>query len=139
MSRATCVTARPGKRPGQFIVELPPAWELRLRRVLRARLTAEVASIHGASLSKTERQQRLRARAQQMRTLICQFLGELVMADIVGREVALSTRTYYGPRRGNLREEVEAVLREMLPEVNGGGNGGPIRVVSAPQQRPRWR
>lgn len=138
MSRTSYVTARPGKKSGEFVLELPPAWELRLRRVLRAHLPAEVASIHAAGLSKAERQQRLQARAQHMRALICQFLGELVMADIVGREVALGTRTYYGKRRGNLREEVEAVLREMLLS-NGSSHDSTSAQHAAPPQRPRVR
>jgi len=36
-----------------------------------------------------------------------------VTAEIVGKEVAFSTRSRYGSRHGSLREHVEAILRDV--------------------------
>jgi hypothetical protein len=47
-----------------------------------------------------------------MRTLICKFISDLITADIVGKEIALSTRNRYGRRVGSLREHVAAIMRE---------------------------
>ena len=38
---------------------------------------------------------------------------DLDLPDIVGKEVALSTRNRYGTRLGSLREHVQAILREV--------------------------
>ncbi len=68
-----------------------------------------------------------------MRSLICQVLAELVMADIVGREVALQSRSFFGSRRGNLREEVESILRGLAE--TGGKSGSPIHSTVPPKPR----
>ncbi|GIW43171.1 MAG: hypothetical protein KatS3mg077_0453 [Candidatus Binatia bacterium] len=114
MGRDSSIRSRPGKKPGEFILELPPAWELRLRRILREQLGEALPDPHEPGISRPEREARRQARRRQMQLGICRFLAELVTADIIGREVALATRSYYGVRRGTLREEVESVLRELL-------------------------
>jgi len=47
-----------------------------------------------------------------MQRLICQFMADLLTADIVGKEIALTTRNRYGRRAGSLREHVQAILNE---------------------------
>jgi len=44
--------------------------------------------------------------------MIGQFMSDLITADIVGKEVALSTRNRYGSRTGSLREHVQAIIRD---------------------------
>lgn len=134
MNRRSQITVRPGKKPGEFVLEIPAAWELRLRRVLRTQLPPELAIIHGQHLSKTERAARVRARAQAMRSLVCQVLAELVMAEIVGREVAFQTRSFFGSRRGNLREEVQGILRELSRTLDAPGSPKPL--PSSSRERP---
>ncbi len=48
-----------------------------------------------------------------MQTAVCQYLAEVISADIVGKEVALATRNRFGTRRGSLREHVAAILKEV--------------------------
>ena len=48
-----------------------------------------------------------------MQATIRQFVSDLITADIVGKEVALSTRTRLGIRTGSLREHVQKILREV--------------------------
>src|SRR3972149_5493838 len=43
-------------------------------------------------------------RQQKMRAATCRFVSDLITADIVGKEVAFSTRNRYGHRTGSLRE-----------------------------------
>jgi len=109
------IRTRPGKKSGEFVLELPPAWELRLRRVLHEQLRDQLPDPNEPGISQAERELRRLARRRQVQVLACQFLSELVMADIVGREVALATRSYYGRRKGSLREQVQEVLREFTP------------------------
>ena len=45
-------------------------------------------------------------RQRRMREAMCQFVSELITADIVGKEIALTTRNRYGRRTGSLREHV---------------------------------
>jgi hypothetical protein len=59
-----------------------------------------------------ERAARLQLRQRRMRDALCQFVSDLIAADIVGKEVALSTRSRYGLRSGSLREHVAAILHE---------------------------
>jgi hypothetical protein len=49
-----------------------------------------------------------------MRRAICQFVSDVVTADIVGKEVALATRSRFGTRRASLREQVQALIREVV-------------------------
>ena len=111
MSRPQPIKVRPGQRSGEWQVTLPPGWELRLRRVL-SQVSDSLPPVHEPGLTAAQRESRRKARRQMMQRLICQFMADLLTADIVGKEVALSTRNRYGRRSGSLREHVQAILSE---------------------------
>jgi hypothetical protein len=111
MSRAQPIKTRSGKRPGELVVSLPPGWELRLRRVLRELLGETLPDPRADGLTPQQRAARLEQRQRRMREAMCQFVSELITADIVGREIALSSRNRFGRRTGSLREHVAAILR----------------------------
>ena len=113
MARAHPITTKPGKRPGEFVVALPPGWELRLRRVLKQILVDPLPDPRARGLSPVEQEARARLRRRRMQAALCQFITDLLTADIVGKEVALATRNRYGSRTGSLREHVQAILREV--------------------------
>ena len=113
MARPQPIVTRPGRRAGEFTVVLPPGWELRLRRVLKEILKDTLPDPRERGLTQGERTARTQARRRRMQAAICQFISDLVYADIVGKEVALSTRNRYGIRQGSLREHVQAILREV--------------------------
>src|SRR5438067_1049338 len=100
MARPQPITARPGRKSGEFTVVLPPGWELRLRRVLKEILKDTLPDPRQRGLTSGERVARTHARRRRMQTAMCQFISDLVCADIVGKEVALSTRNRYGTRLG---------------------------------------
>ena len=110
------ITTKPGRKPGELTLQLPPAWDFRLRRVMLSLLDDALPDVHTPGLSDRQREARRRARARQMQQAIARFVSEVVTAEIVGKEIALGTRTRYGTRRGSLREHVQAILRE----VSGG-------------------
>lgn len=112
MARSQPIRTRPGKRSGEFVVTVPPGWELRLRRVLRELLAEQLPDPREHGLTEFQRQARARLRRQRMREAMCRFVSDLITADIVGKEVALSTRNRFGRRTGSLREHVQAILRE---------------------------
>lgn len=112
MNRAETIRTRPGKRNGELIVTLPPGWELRLRRVLKEIMPEPLPDPHERGLTPPQREARLRLRQQRMRDVMCRFLSDLITADIVGKEVALATRSRHGRRIGSLREHVAAILKE---------------------------
>jgi hypothetical protein len=112
MSRAESIKTRPGKRNGELVVTLPPGWELRLRRVLKEILPERLPDPHERGLTPGQRETRLRLRQQRMRQVMCRFLSDLLTADIVGKEVALATRSRHGRRIGSLREHVAAILKD---------------------------
>jgi len=114
MARSQPIRARPGRKSGELIVSLPPGWELRLRRVLKELMADSLPDPRERGLTPYQRQARVQMRRARMREAMCRFLSDLITADIVGREVALSTRGYFGTRRGSLREQVQAILREGL-------------------------
>ena len=114
MARSQPVQAKPGKHAGEFVVTLPPGWELRLRRILKTLAAEAIPDPREPGLSESQREARVRARRQQMQSEVCRYIADVLSADIVGKEVALSTRNRYGVRRGSLREHVQAVLRETL-------------------------
>lgn len=116
MARPQPITTKPGQKPGEFIVALPPGWELRLRRVLKTILAETLPDPHDKGLSPSEREARTRVRRRRFQTLMCQFVSDLITADIVGKEVALATRNRYGTRRGSLREHVQAILKEVAEQ-----------------------
>ena len=113
MARPHPITTRPGSKPGDLVVSLPPGWELRLRRVLKALCGDMLPDAHEKGLSPTQREARARVRRRRVHAAMCQFISDLITADIVGKEVALSTRNRFGSRRGTLREHVQAILREV--------------------------
>lgn len=112
MSRPQPIKVRPGKHGDEWIVNLPPGWELRLRRVLSQVLADSLPPAREQGLTAAQREARQRQRRQLMQRTICQFMADLLTADIVGKEVALSTRNRYGRRSGSLREHVQAILSE---------------------------
>lgn len=113
MARPHPIKVRPGRHGGEWLVTLPPGWELRLRRVLAQVAAESLPDPREKGISPVQREARKRARRQQMRRLIGQFIGDLITADIVGKEVALSTRGHYGSRAGSLREHVQSIIREV--------------------------
>ncbi len=113
MARPYPIATKPGHKAGELIVVLPPGWELRLRRVLMHLIGETLPSPHDKGLSQSQREARIRIRRRRLQAAMCQFVSDLITADIVGKEVALSTRNLYGTRRGSLREHVQAILREV--------------------------
>lgn len=113
MARPHPVTSKPGRKSGEFIVMLPPGWELRLRRVLKQILADTLPDARERGLTESERDARVRLRRRRLQTAICQYVSDLITADIVGKEVALATRNRFGTRNGSLREHVQAILREV--------------------------
>lgn len=83
-----------------------------MRRVLRELMPEPLPDPREKGLSESQRRARLQQRQERMRKAICQYIGDLVAADVVGKEVALATRSRYGRRSGSLREHVAAILRE---------------------------
>ena len=51
-----------------------------------------------------------------MQLAMAQFVSKVLTAEIIGKEIALTTRNRFGTRRGSLCEHVVAILRE----VSGG-------------------
>jgi len=113
MARPHPITTKPGKKAGEYLVTFPPGWELRLRRVIKHIYAEMLPDVREPGLSPAQREARLRIRRHRMQVAICQFVGDLLTADIVGKEVALGTRSRYGTRRPSLRESVQAILREV--------------------------
>jgi hypothetical protein len=113
MARPHPITTKPGRKPGELLVTVPPGWELRLRRVLKHLLADTLPNPREKGLTQYEREARIRLRRRRLHSAICQFVSDLITADIVGKEVALATRNRYGTRRGSLREHVQAILREV--------------------------
>jgi hypothetical protein len=112
MVRPQPIHTRTGRKPGELVVSLPPGWELRLRRVLRQMNAEVLPDPREKGLRPAQRQARVRARRRHMNRLICQFVSDLLTADIVGKEVAFATRSRFGARKGSLREQVQALMRE---------------------------
>lgn len=112
MSRSHPIRTRSGDKPGELVVSLPPGWELRLRRVIKELINEPLPDPHAAGLSESQRLTRVARRQERMRHAICQYISDLIAADIVGKEVALSTRNRFGRRSGSLREHVASILRE---------------------------
>ena len=113
MARPHPITTKPGRKPGELIVALPPGWELRLRRVLKHILNETLPNPREPGLRPQQREARIRLRRRRVQVAMCQFISDLITADIVGKEVALATRNRYGHRRGSLRDHVEAILRDV--------------------------
>jgi hypothetical protein len=112
MSRPSPIKVRPGKNSGEWLINVPPGWELRLRRVLAQVEGDALPPRPEAGLTPAQREARRASRRKVMQRLLCQFMADLLTADIVGKEIALSTRNRYGRRAGSLREHVQALLSE---------------------------
>jgi hypothetical protein len=113
MRRSPPITTKPGRKSGELIVQLPAPWNFRLRRVLRRLLEETLPDPHAPGLTEHQREARIRARRRQMQLAITQFVSEVLTADIIGKEIALTTRNRFGTRRGSLREHVQAILRDV--------------------------
>jgi hypothetical protein len=113
MARPQPITTKPGRKSGEIVVQLPPGWELRLRRVLKHILADTWPDPHEKGLTQSQREARIQLRRRRLQSGICQFVSDLITADIVGKEVALATRNRFGRRHGSLREHVQAILREV--------------------------
>ncbi|MFI5394362.1 MAG: hypothetical protein ACHQ9S_02415 [Candidatus Binatia bacterium] len=113
MARPHPITTKPGAKSGELLVTLPPGWELRLRRVLKQILADTLPDPREKGLNHSQRVARTRVRRKRRHAVMCQFISDLITADIVGKEVALATRNRYGSRHGSLREHVQAILREV--------------------------
>ena len=113
MARPQPITTKAGRRAGEFVVALPPGWELRLRRVLKEMMADTLPDPRERGLTPQQREARAQVRRKRIQAAICQFVSDLITADIVGKEVAFATRSRFGTRRGSLREHVQAILREV--------------------------
>lgn len=113
MARPHPITTKLGRKPGELVVTLPSGWELRLRRVLKQLGAEPLPDPHERGLTPAQREARTRVRRRRAQAAMCQFISDLITADIVGKEVALSTRNRFGTRLGSLREHVQAILREV--------------------------
>jgi len=113
MARSNPITTKPGRKPGELVVQVPPGWELRLRRVLRTILDEALPDARAPGLTPNQREARIRLRRRRLQTAICTFVSDLLTADIVGKEIALSSRSRHGIRTGSLREHVQKILREV--------------------------
>jgi hypothetical protein len=113
MARPHPITTKPGRKPGELIMQLPAGWDLRLRRVLRTILAESLPDPREAGLSPAQRESRIRLRRQRLQQAVCTYLTDLLTSDIVGKEFALASRSRHGVRGGSLREHVQAMLREV--------------------------
>lgn len=113
MARPTPITTKAGRKPGEYVVHLPAGWELRLRRVLRTMLEDALPDPREPGLTPAQRDARVELRRRRLQTAICTYVSDLVTADIVGKEIALTTRSRHGFRSGSLREHVQKILREV--------------------------
>ena len=113
MARPSPITTKPGRKPDELVIRVPAAWELRLRRVVRELVADTLPDPREKGLTEQQREARLQLRRRKIRDAICQYVSDLVTSDIVGKEVALSSRNRHGIRRGSLREHVQAILRDV--------------------------
>jgi len=104
------ITTKPGRKTGELIVQLPPGWNLRLRRVLRSLV---VEALPDPPTTPRGREVWDRVRRRRTQAAIARFVSEVLTAEIVGKEIALASRNRYGTRRGSLREHVQAILRDV--------------------------
>jgi hypothetical protein len=111
MARPQPIVTKSGQKPGELIVSLPPGWELRLRRILREVGADSLPNPREKGLTPAQREARIQARRRRLQQVICQYLSDLLTADIVGKEVALATRNRFGTRKGSLREHVQAIIQ----------------------------
>ena len=122
MNRPHPITTKPGRKAGEFTVQVPGSWELRLRRVLKQMLKETLPDPREPGLTPSQRDARVLIRRRRVHAAMCQFISDLIAADIVGKEVALATRNRFGTRRGSLREHVEAIMREVESRQSRAGS-----------------
>ena len=113
MARPNPITTKPGRKSGELVVHLPPGWELRLRRVLRTMMHDALPDPRETGLTPAQREARVALRRRRLQAAVCTFVSDLITADIVGKEIALATRSRHGFRSGSLREHVQKILREV--------------------------
>jgi hypothetical protein len=113
MARPNPITTKPGRKPGELVVHLPPGWDLRLRRVLRTLLDDALPDAREPGLTPSQREARINLRRKRLQAAVCTFVSDLLTADIVGKEFALTSRSRHGVRSGSLREHVQKILREV--------------------------
>ena len=113
MARPNPITTKPGRKSGELVVQLPPGWDLRLRRVLRTMLDDALPDPREPGLTPQQRNARISLRRRRLQAAVCTFVSDLLTADIVGKEIALTTRSRHGFRSGSLREHVQKILREV--------------------------
>jgi len=113
MRNSTLITTKPGRNSGELIVQLPPGWDMRLRRVLRCLLADALPDGRVSAQGGRQGEARVRARRRQTQLAIARFVSEVLTAEIVGKEIALASRNRFGTRRGSLREHVESILRDV--------------------------
>ena len=112
MTRAQAIRTRTGRKSGEFVVTLPPGWELRLRRIVKELLLESLPDPREHGLTPQQRGARIRLRQWRMREAMCRFMSDVITADVISKELALSTRSRYGRRVGSLREHVAEILRQ---------------------------
>ncbi|HVO27657.1 MAG TPA: hypothetical protein VMW56_28950, partial [Candidatus Margulisiibacteriota bacterium] len=66
MARPHPITTKPGRKSGELVVQLPPGWELRLRRVLRHLVADTLPDPHEKGLSESQRAARISARRRHL-------------------------------------------------------------------------
>ena len=66
MARPHPITAKPGQKSGEFVVTLPPGWELRLRRVLKHILAETFPDPREKGLTAAQRAARVHARSTRV-------------------------------------------------------------------------
>ena len=116
MARPHPISTKPGRERGGGVPPGPPgvgAAPTARPPLLDCRGPAGPAR---KGLTESQREVRIRARRRQLQAAMCQFVSDLIVADIVGKEVALATRNRFGTRRGSLREHVQAILREVAEQ-----------------------
>ena len=63
MARPHPITAKPGRKSGEFLLVLPPGWELRLRRVLKEILADTLPDARARGITESERAARVQENA----------------------------------------------------------------------------
>lgn len=114
MPKVQPLQARRGTNAGEFVVSIPPGWELRLRRVLKKIAIESLPDPREPGLNAAQREARTQLRRRRLDQAVCRYIAEVLTADIIGKEVAIATRSHFGARRGSLREHVELLLREVV-------------------------
>jgi len=114
MPRVQPISVKRSKTAGEYVVSMPPGWELRLRRVLMRVAVDGLPDPRESGLSETQRAARVQIRRRRLDDAVCRYIADVLTADIVGKEVAIASRSHFGLRRGSLREHVQSLLREVV-------------------------